>query len=42
MTLDLKYKATWVDYDEGQQGQVDYFAYDTVTHGVVIGLMFKF
>jgi opacity protein-like surface antigen len=42
MTLDLKYKATWVDYDEGHQGQVDYFAYDTVTHGVVLGLMFKF
>lgn len=42
MTLDMKYKATWVDYDEGQQGQVDYFQYDTVTHGLVIGLMFKF
>ena len=42
MTLDLKYKATWVDYDEGQQAQVDYFQYDTVTHGIVIGLMFKF
>ncbi|KGJ95108.1 hypothetical protein [Colwellia psychrerythraea] len=42
MTLDMKYKATWVDYDEWHQGQVDYFQYDTVTHGLVIGLMFKF
>lgn len=42
MTLDMKYKATWVDYDEGHQGQVDYFQYDTVTHGLVVGLIFKF
>ncbi|AAZ26430.1 hypothetical protein [Colwellia psychrerythraea] len=42
MTLDMKYKATWVDYDEGHQGQVDYFQYDTVTHGLIIGLIFKF
>lgn len=42
MTLDLKYKATWVDYDEGPKGQPGYFEYDTVTHGLVIGLIFKF
>jgi hypothetical protein len=42
MTVDMKYKATWVDYDEGNRGGVDYFQYDTVTHGVVIGLIFKF
>jgi len=42
MTLDMRYKATWVDYDEGHQGQVDYFQYDTVTHGLVVGLIFKF
>ena len=42
MTLDMKYRATWVNYNEGSQGQVGYFEYDTVTHGAVIGLMFKF
>jgi opacity protein-like surface antigen len=42
MTLDLKYKATWVDFDEGIKGQPGYFQYDTVTHGPVIGLAFKF
>jgi len=42
MSLDVKYKATWVDYKEGQHGQADYFQYDTVTHGLIIGLVFKF
>ena len=42
MTLDLKYKATWVDFEEGTKGQQGYFAYDTVTHGTVIGLVFNF
>lgn len=42
MTLDLKYKATWVDFEEGTKGQQGYFGYDTVTHGTVIGLTFNF
>lgn len=42
MTLDLKYKATWVDFEEGNTGQEGYFQYDTVTHGAVIGLAFNF
>jgi len=42
MSLDVKYKATWVEYKEGQYGQADYFQYDTVTHGLIIGLIFKF
>ena len=42
MTLDLKYKATWVDYEEGSAGQQGYFRYDTITHGTVIGLAFNF
>lgn len=42
MTLDLKYKATWVDFEEGAKGQQGYFGYDTVTHGTVIGLAFNF
>ncbi|WNC74146.1 hypothetical protein RGQ13_09190 [Thalassotalea psychrophila] len=42
MTLDLNYKATWVDFDEGSKGQPGYFQYDTVTHGPSIGLIFNF
>jgi hypothetical protein len=40
--LDIKYKETWVDYEEGIKGQRGYFAYDTVTHGPVIGLVYNF
>jgi len=39
---DIKYKATWVDYEEGTVGTRDYFTYDTVTHGLVLGMNFKF
>jgi hypothetical protein len=42
MTVDLKYKATWVDFEEGSTGQDGYFQYDTITHGTVIGLAFNF
>ncbi len=42
MTLDLKYKATWVDYAGGTQGETDYFQYDTVTKGAVVGLIVDF
>lgn len=41
-TLDLQYKATWVDYETGSPGQPDYFQYDTVTHGPLIGVIFSF
>ena len=40
--LDLQYKATWVDYKTGSRGSPGYFQYDTVTHGPVIGFIFKF
>ena len=40
--LDMQYKATWVDYESGTKGQRGYFSYDTVTHGPVIGLIYKF
>lgn len=40
--LDANYKATWVDYDNGDKGQRGYFAYDTVTHGPVLGVIFQF
>jgi len=38
----IRYKGTWVDYEEGTLGQRDYFSYDTVTHGLILGLNFKF
>jgi len=48
--IEVKYKATWVDYEEGTvfdirnvpNNDLNYFAYDTVTHGLVLGLNFKF
>ncbi len=40
--IDFKYKATWVDYEEGTEGMRDYFVYDTVTHGPIIGVNIKF
>jgi len=47
MDVDVKYKATWVDYEEGEKGpgtlfNSDYFSYDTVTHALILGLNFKF
>lgn len=42
MTLNLKYKATWVDFEEGDVGNPNHFEYDTVTHGPIIGLVFNF
>ena len=41
--LDLQYKALWVDYEnDNTPGQPGYFAYDTVTHGPIIGAIYKF
>ncbi|MBV1905445.1 MAG: hypothetical protein KUG75_05155 [Pseudomonadales bacterium] len=42
LDLDLQYKGTWVDYKSGTRGQPEYYAYDTVTHGPIVGLIFKF
>jgi len=42
VTLDLLYKATWVDFEAGTAGQAGYFAYDTVTHGPILGCIFNF
>ena len=38
----LGYRALWVDYDNGKSGTTDYFAYDTVTHGPQVGVIFRF
>ena len=48
--INVRYKATWVDYEEGTvfdirnipNNDLDYFAYDTVTHGLILGVNFKF
>lgn len=42
LTLDMRYKATWVDYKDGTSGQQGYFKYDTVTHGPLLGLIYDF
>ena len=41
-SLDVQYKALWVDYEDGTKGSPGYFAYDTVTHGPLIGLRIDF
>ncbi len=40
--LDLQYKALWVDFEDGSRGQPGYFAFDTVTHGPIVGFIFNF
>ncbi|GAB5451765.1 MAG: hypothetical protein Hals2KO_20930 [Halioglobus sp.] len=40
--LDINYKAIWVDYDNGDKGESGYFAYDTLTQGPALGLIFQF
>ena len=36
-SLNVKYKALWVDYEEGDRSSKEYFQYDTVTHGFIVG-----
>lgn len=40
--LDLRYKATRVDYQDGTTGQSNFFVYDTVTHGPIVGFNYRF
>ena len=41
--LDLKYKATKVDYENDKaKGQPGYFSYNTVTHGPLVGIVYKY
>jgi hypothetical protein len=42
LALELAYKALWVDYEDGTRQTPGYFAYDTVTHGPLIGLIIAF
>ena len=38
LSVELGYRALAVDYEDGDRGERGYFAYDTVTHGVQLGL----
>ncbi len=40
--LDFTFKALWVDYETGSRGDSDYFTYDTVTFGPILGVNFRF
>jgi outer membrane protein W len=40
--LKMSFKSLWVDYEEGVEGTSDYFAYDTVNFGPIIGITYKF
>jgi hypothetical protein len=42
MLLNIRYQGLWVDYEDGTAGAPGFFAYDTVTHGPVVGLQFNF
>jgi len=42
LSLDMQYKALWVNYTTGKPGAPGYFKYDTVTHGPLIGLILNF
>lgn len=42
MSVVAEYRAISVDYSDGPVGSRDRFAYDTVTHGPVLGLAFRF
>jgi hypothetical protein len=40
--LELAYKALDVDYDNGKASDQGFFAYDTTTHGPLVGLVIEF
>ena len=42
LSLELAYGAVWVDYETGTPQAPGFFAYDTVTHGPVVGLVIGF
>ncbi len=41
-TVAVGYKALWVDYDNGGDGDASTFVYDVVTHGLRVGVAFGF
>ena len=40
--LDMRFKALWVDYAEGDVGKQNRFAYDTVSFGPILGIGYRF
>jgi hypothetical protein len=40
--IDINYKAVWVDYETADKNSRNYFSYDTVTNGLLVGLIYKF
>ena len=42
LAVEIAYKALWVDFEEGTRQTPGYFAYDTVTHGPLVGLVINF
>lgn len=41
-TLSVKYKSTWVEYEEGTENEQGYFKYDTTTHGPAVAYTYQF
>jgi hypothetical protein len=42
IALVMQYKALSVDFDNDKQGTADFFAFDAIQHGPVLGFVFKF
>ena len=42
LVLDFGYRAVGVDYDNGKAANDGFYAYDTITHGPLVGLLIKF
>ena len=38
----MSFKSLWVDYEEGTKNNSNYFAYDTVNFGPIVGISYKF
>ena len=39
--VDMRFRSIWADYREGSEGEEDYFLYDTVSYGPVIGITYR-
>lgn len=42
MAMVIQYKAIGVDFDNEKEGTADFFAFDAIQHGPVLGFVFKF
>ena len=39
--VDMRFKALWVDYEEGEVGEQNRFVYDTVSYGPILGITYR-